>query len=67
MRKKIMAFVFAVGLTLALAVPVLGGGGTVYAHAHQCNDGGAVPGPENCDQGEQGDRDGAGGDGPQND
>jgi len=31
MRKKIMAFVFAAGLLMALAVPLVGGGGTVLA------------------------------------
>ena len=31
MRKKIMAFVFAAGLVMALAVPLVGGGGAALA------------------------------------
>ena len=31
MRKKIMAFVFAAALLMALAVPLVGGGGTALA------------------------------------
>ena len=31
MRKKIMAFVFAAALLMALAVPLFGGGGTALA------------------------------------
>ena len=34
MRKKIMAFVFAVGLMMALAVPLFGGVGTALAANH---------------------------------
>lgn len=61
MRKKIFAFVFAAGLTLAVAVPLVGGGGSVHAQAHQCNTTEADPkapgGVEDatCDEGTDGD------------
>ena len=40
MRKRILAFVFAAALLVAMAVPLFGSGGAVYAHGlPPCNDG----------------------------
>lgn len=46
MRKKILAFVFAVSLSLAMALPLVGGVSTASAHAVPTDI--ATPGAPNC-------------------
>ncbi len=41
MRKKLLAFLFAAAILVAMAVPLFGSGGAVYAHdVGPCNDSG---------------------------
>ena len=53
MRKKILAFVFAAALVVAMAVPLVGDGGVAYAQEQDGNHQGEQEGENG--EGEQGD------------